>query len=137
MKRSGDRTGTTTGARCDAGSQQHHHDYRFHPGQAGTVECVLDGHRSRRQEHGINGSKIVILAVENEEDGIADQVTPAQHAVDLQPLREEERNQASDPDGRGQRKHQQRLLEEILQQRQHDIATFSPDVRINSTNGQW
>jgi hypothetical protein len=75
--------------RCKIGAagEQQHYRRRPHPSPERSVGSRLDHHRTRGQKHGIDRSEIVILAVENEEDRVGDQITPGERAIDLQSWR--------------------------------------------------
>src|SRR2546425_1806266 len=66
--------------------------------------------------------------LQHDENCERDQVTPTEHAVGLQPLREEQRDQARDPDRRSKRVKQQHLLGEVLEGRQCNVAAAGLDV---------
>src|SRR5579859_3690596 len=126
-----------------AGGQQNDDDGRLQPCSAVVTDLEtlspwninfpafdrgFNHHRPGGQQHRINGSKIIILSMEYEENCEASQVAPAQRAVRLQTRRDEKCDQARNPDRSSERMNQQRLLEEILRQRQDHIATLGSNI---------
>ena len=86
--------GTVMGARWAPLASNTNYDHGLQPGAARagvlwltncfSIDGGFDHYRARSQQHGIYGSEVVILSVKNEEDGEADQVAPAEHAVGLE-----------------------------------------------------
>src|SRR5207244_1449649 len=68
------------------------------------------------------------VGVEDEEDRVADQITPSQRAVGLEARGEEQREQPREPDRGGEGIHQQGLLEEVGERSQHDVTAFGADA---------
>jgi len=98
-KASGERIGTTTGEIRSAGEQQSN-DHRLEPREASAarfgrgnsrglrfsaIDRGFDYDRSGGQQHGIDGSEIISLAVKQKENGKANQIAPAERAVGLEP----------------------------------------------------
>src|SRR5258708_28861680 len=77
------------------------------------------------QQHGINRSEVVVLAVEHEEGRVADQIAPAQRAVGLESHGKQQSEKSREPDRGGEGIHKQRLLEEVGKRPQHHVAGFS------------
>src|SRR5258706_5816172 len=87
----------------------------------------LDHDSAGGQQHGINRSEVVVLAVEHEEGRVADHIAPAQRAVGLESHGEQQSEKSHEPDRGGEGIHKQRLLEEVGKRPQLHVAAFSTD----------
>src|SRR5260370_21148830 len=80
------------------------------------------------QQHGINRSEVVVLAVEHEKGRVADHIAPAQRAVGLESHGKQQSEKSPKPNRGGEGVHKQRLLEEVGKRPQHDVAAFSANT---------
>src|SRR5260370_391005 len=119
------------GKMCSAG-QQDEHDGQFQPSAMGAdvlraMNRGFNHDSAGGQQHGINRSEVVVLAVEHEKGRVADHIAPAQRAVGLELHGKQQSEKSHEPDRGGEGIHKQRLLEEVGKRPQHHAAAFSAD----------
>src|ERR1700677_2979551 len=91
--------GHGNGSEVGSAGEQDHCDGRLQPATAQvsvfwhvvfvSVDSGFDHDRAGRQQHGIYGGKIVVLAMKNKEDSEANEVTPTEGAIGFESRGEE------------------------------------------------
>ena len=111
-----------------AAGEQENDNHRLQPCATRPINAGFNHHRPRRQQHGIYRRKIVILAMQHEERGEADQIAPSQQTIRPESRRKQKREYSCEPNRRGQGIHQQCLLKEKFSQRQYYVPRLSANA---------
>ena len=121
-------TGAISGSNSSAGSTSTRTNTGFSQVRCGFRDPVFADHAARSQQHGIRRGDVVILAVENHEDGERDYEGPAKNSIAPSFAAKEQPAQSRHPQRQREGVHHQDLLQNESHRIQLNVAAAGADV---------
>ena len=109
-------------------NHEHQDKHGLQPSASSVPDPFCADYGPSREEHGIRRSDVVILAMQNHEDGERDQVGPAKNAVASSFTAKEQPGQSRQPQRKREGIHHQDLPQQEVNGIQFNVAAAGVDV---------